>query len=254
MQRGITSRTRRVPMNAGKRIQILLLGSALAAFPFCAAPQTTTSGPATATVPTEKLVTQYTTLAGSETNAKSLINGLRTGGVVTLTSTSSSSTTRPGPFGTGTTSSTVTFDPPTGTMGYGSIDNALKLAEASLKQAGITNPTPEQLKAALMGGTIKTSSGEVKLAGILQMRADGMGWGKIANTLGFKLGELKRSDKAAAAPGATKSEAAGSQRASREDRPGGGKSAERPDRPEKVERPQRPERAERPQRPERPGK
>src|SRR5918996_3059741 len=127
-----------------------------------------------------QLVERYTALAGSKQNASSLVAGLRDGKEVTLTS--------------GQT--TETFTPSTGQMGYGNIDNALALAEASLKQNGITNPTPAQLEAALMGGKITLASGKtVELQGILTMRASGMGWGQIANSMGFKLGELKRADK-----------------------------------------------------------
>jgi hypothetical protein len=163
----------------------------------------------------EQLVERYTTLAGSKHNATSLVTGLRDGKEVRLT--------RRG-------SSTESFTPPTGKMGYGNIDNALALAEASLNQQGIAKPTPAQLEAALMGGTVTTSSGKsVKLDGILQMRAEGKGWGQIANSLGFKLGEVKRSDKA-------------------EPRAG------RPDRVAKAERPQRPEKPARPEKPERPEK
>jgi hypothetical protein len=163
----------------------------------------------------EQLVERYTTLAGSKHNATSLVTGLRDGKEVKLS--------RRG-------SSTESFTPPTGKMGYGNVDNALGLAEASLKQQGIANPTPAQLEAALMGGTVATASGKsVKLDGILQMRAEGKGWGQIANSLGIKLGEVKRSDKAE--PRAT-----------------------RPDRVAKAEKPQRPEKPARPEKPERPEK
>lgn len=140
----------------------------------------------------EQLVDRYTTFAGSKQNATSLVTGLRDGKEVKLTRGST----------------TETFTPPTGKMGYGNVDTALALAEASLKEKGITRPTPAQLEAALKD--------------ILQMRADGKGWGQIANSLGFKLGEVKRSDKA--------------------------------DRVVKVERPNKPEKPERPQKPERPDK
>jgi hypothetical protein len=147
-----------------------------------------------------QLVDRYTGLAGSKQNASSLVTGLRDGKEVTLTS--------------GQT--TETFTPSTGQMGYGNIDNALALAEASLKQNGITNPTPAQLEAALMGGKITLASGKtVELQGILRMRAEGMGWGQIANSMGFKLGELKRADRVA--------------------------KAERPAKPERPEKPARPE-------------
>jgi hypothetical protein len=161
----------------------------------------------------EQLVERYTTLAGSKENATSLVTGLRDGKQVTLTR--------------GTAKET--FTPKTGKMGYGNIDNALALAEASLTKLQITEPTPSELEAALTGGKVTTKSGDVKLEGILKMRADGMGWGQIANSLGFKLGEVKRSDKA-------------------EPRAG------RPERVAKAERLQRPEKPARPDKPERPDK
>jgi hypothetical protein len=90
-------------------------------------------------------------------------------------------------------------------MGFGNVNIALSLAEASLKQQGITNPTSEQLQGALMS--------------VLQQRADGKGWGQIANSMGFKLGEVVR-----------------------------------PERPEKPVRPDKPERPDRPDKPDRPGR
>lgn len=143
-----------------------------------------------------QLIARYKELAGSKQNATSLVTGLRDGKEVRLTS--------------GRT--TETFTPPTGKMGYGNIDNALALAQESLADQGITKPTPAQLEAALMGDP------NLKLDGILQMRAEGKGWGQIAQSLGFKLGEVKRP---AIVP----------VRAGRVER------AERPHRPEKPERP-----------------
>jgi hypothetical protein len=155
----------------------------------------------------DQLIDRYTGFAGSKQNATSLVTGLRDGKEVKLTD--------------GKT--TETFTPATGKMGYGNIDNALALAEASLKQQGITNPTPAQLEAALAGGSVTTSSGKtVQLQGILKMRAEGMGWGQIANSMGIKLGDLKRSDKA--------------------DRVVKVERANRPEKPERPERPEKPER------------
>ena len=163
----------------------------------------------------EQLVERYTALAGSKQNATSLVTGLRDGKEVTLKS--------------GTT--TETFTVPTEKMGYGNIDHALALAEASLAKQGITNPTAAQLEAALVGGDVTTSSGKVvPLYGVLQLRADGMGWGRIAQEYGFKLGDLKRSDRA----------------------PDRVAQAERGGKPEKPERPNRPEKPERPEKPGRP--
>lgn len=185
-------------------IKKALVTAALLTLPFAALAQSS-----------DQLVERYTGFAGSKENATSLVNGLRDGTQVKLTD--------------GKT--TETFTPDTGKMGYGNIDNALALAEASLKQQGITNPTPAQLEAALVGGKITLASGKtVELQGILKMRADGMGWGQIANSMGFKLGELKRSDKANP-PTKTTERTARAERANRPDRP---------NRPEKPERPEKP--------------
>ncbi len=179
---------------------------------------TATSSTAQAPMSEQKLVDKYAGLAGSEKNSKSLVDGLRDGKKITLTD--------------GKT--TTTFDPPTKKMGYGNVNIALSIAEKSLADAGITDPTTEQLKTALMGGTIKTSTGTVKLDGVLQMRADGMGWGQIANKMGFKVGEV-----VGRAP-------ARAERVSHQ--------VDKPDRPNKVDRPDRPDRPSRPDKPERAGK
>jgi hypothetical protein len=130
------------------------------------------------TQPEDRLVDKFTRFAGSEANAESLVNGLRNDQQVTLTSAQGT---------------TTTFTPKTGKMGFGNVNIALTLARATLAQQGITRPTPQQIEAALNGGTVTTSSGkQVTLTGILTQRASGMGWGKIAQANGFKLGELMR--------------------------------------------------------------
>jgi hypothetical protein len=184
-----------------KRNLLALTGAALLALPGIALSQSE-----------QQLIERYTDLAGSEENATSLVTGLRDGKEVTLTE--------------GT--STVTFTPKTGKMGYGNIDNALALAKASLGD----DSTPTELKSVLTGGTVDN----VTYDGILNMRASGMGWGVIALELGFKLGEVKRAERA---------------------QPQKVEKAERVakvERPVKPERPERPVRPERPEKPERPGK
>src|SRR3954468_11612514 len=149
-----------------------------------------------------KLVQEYEKLAGSDANAKSLVTGLREGKEITLTS--------------GTT--TTTFTPPTGKMGNGSVDNALLLARAELKQQGITNPTPDQLKAAL--------------STVLDQRAQHKGWGEIAKSMNVKMGELKREERERLAR-ADRREDRREARAERHEK------AERAEKPEKPERPDR---------------
>lgn len=151
----------------------------------------------------DQLIQRYTELAGSNENATSLVTGLREGKEVTLKS-----------------GSTIeTFTPPTGQMGWGNVDNAIAIAERLLKEQGITDPTPAQLEAAMLD--------------VLKLRADGMGWGQIANSLGFKLGEVKRSDNANP-KGPSVEPVAKVERASQ---------TEKPERPVKPERPEKPERA-----------
>jgi hypothetical protein len=159
----------------------------------------------------DRLVRDYTRFAGSQANAESLVNGLRNDEPIKLSSDGRS----------------TTFSPATGKMGNGNVDIALKLAKASLAEQGILNPTPEQIRAALNGGAITTRSGErIRLEGVLAMRASGMGWGRISQEHGFKLGEVMRRDFHRA-------------------------KLERPEHPHKFERPERPDKIERPERPER---
>jgi hypothetical protein len=143
-----------------------------------------------------QLTEKYAGLAGSEANARILVTGLRDGKDFRIGSTR--------------------FDSPTGKMGYGNVEIALALAQKSLPE----NPSPEQLKAALIGTSAKP--------GILAQRADGQGWGQIAQSMGFKLGEVMRS------PKASERVAARPERAVRPDKP------DRPERPAKPERPERP--------------
>jgi hypothetical protein len=129
-----------------------------------------------------RIAGDFTAFAGSEANAQSLVTGLRNGTPVTLTGTSSTG---------GTSTTTLTFDTPTRPMGYGNVHIGLSLAKQQLASYGITNPTPEQLQAALTGGSITTSSGQtMTLNGVLTQRADGMGWGQIAQSQGVKLGQV----------------------------------------------------------------
>lgn len=82
--------------------------------------------------------------------------------------------------------------PATDKMGYGNVDMALGMAKASLAEHGIHNPSPEQIKAALNGGTVTTKSGQrVTLPGVLKLRASGMGWGQVAHKVGVKVGDVK---------------------------------------------------------------
>lgn len=121
----------------------------------------------------------FTSFAGSEENATALVTGLHNGTTVALTTTVNGQVV------------TTEFQPATGKLGYGNAFISLALARDSLATAGITQPTPAQLIAALNGGSVTGSDGTaVSLAGVLTLRATGQGWGNIAQTLGVKLGPV----------------------------------------------------------------
>jgi len=133
-----------------------------------------------------KVAAPFVTMAGSEENAIALATALRTGTTANLTFTSTSPTGE-------AVQTTTEVAIPTKPMGWGNVSHALALTQFSLRQAGIENPTAAELQAALDGGTITTAGGKsLTLSGVLQQRADGMGWGRIAKTYGTTMGAVNR--------------------------------------------------------------
>ena len=217
---------------------------------------------------------EFTTFAGSDTNSQALVTGLRDGSAITLYQVTRN------PDGTSTTSNT-TFQPSTGKLGYGNVKIALSLAEASLAQQGITNPTAAEIAAALNGGTLIMADGtSVNLKSVLAERVAGEGWGKIAKNMGFKLGDVMQSPKAtgsAAAHSNGKVDKVELAKADSHATDHGGKPAasgkptdlgkpndlgkptdlgkvDRPDRPDRPAKPDRPDRPEHPDHPDHTGR
>jgi len=114
-----------------------------------------------------KLAASYSAFAGSPENARSMVEGLRTGTQITL---------GPSLTGPNATAPSASLSPSTGKMGYGNVNIAISLAKTSLAKEGITNPTPAQLSAAL--------------GGVLGQRSQGLGWGQIAKGMGVTLGSV----------------------------------------------------------------
>jgi hypothetical protein len=135
----------------------------------------------------DKISSDFSSFLGSD--AKPVVSGLRNGTSITLFTTTPGSTPTAPPV-----TSTTIITPPTGKMGFGNAYISLALAKQQLNQVGITQPTPQQLQAALTGGTVTTGSGPTlathNLQGILTMRSQNMGWGQIAQKLGTKLGPV----------------------------------------------------------------
>jgi len=217
---------------------------------------------ATATVPAGRIADRYadTLFDGDEDAAADAVKQLREGGDYEVTNADGT---------------TTTVENDSGPMGYGEINIALGMAEKM-----VDSGDAEGWQDALYGTADTTGTdGTVTegTAGILEMRADGMGWGKIAKELGFKLGSVVgkaptreseddgdgtttattttakaaahgRNDRSAKADTARTDRAAKPERATKPER------VAKVDRPERVERPSRPERPERPQKPERGGR
>lgn len=127
----------------------------------------------------DRISADFSAFAGSTTNSDALVTGLRNGTAVTLATTDANAVT-----------TSTTFMPPTGKMGYGNVYTSLALAKQQLAGVGITEPTATQLQAALVGGTVTTPTGQTTLTGVLELRAQGMGWGQIAHSYGYKLGPV----------------------------------------------------------------
>ncbi|QSX78836.1 hypothetical protein [Agrilutibacter solisilvae] len=234
-------------------------------------------------VPRDRLVDEYadTLFEGDEIAAGEAVTALRTGGDFTVTTTVTRQVTNPdgtpatNPDGT-PVMETVAIESlvpnPNGPMGWGEVDHSLGLAEAMVE-----NGSALSMEEALLGEAVTTTvtnpDGTTTTTttyggGLLDMRADGMGWGQIAKELGFKsLGEIKGKGSAgASAQGgtqvATKSGRGGHGVVAKADAKGHkverptGKAdrASKPDRVAKVDRPQKVERPSRPERPERPAK
>lgn len=121
----------------------------------------------------QRVMAQFEALAGSPQNARSLVQGLRTGTEILLVSKAPRQR--------------VSFSPATCPMGYGNIRKALAIAEQELATRGIARPTPEELKAVLMGGTVLAGKGTaprlVRYSGVLPLRVAHMKWGEIAHAL-----------------------------------------------------------------------
>jgi hypothetical protein len=139
----------------------------------------------------------------------------------------------------------------TNKMGWGEVTVSLAMAQELAKRLA---PPPEDPTAPAAEPTDPAAEEEEPAAGptteealaqVVALRAEKMGWGKIAKTLGFKLGPV-----VSAAHRSEKSLHGADQQVADTGTATHGRS-ERPAKPERVEKPEKPARPERPQRPER---
>ena len=120
-----------------------------------------------------RIASAFVKLAGSEDNILALVCALREGVPVHLVS--------PIDAGRDFMPEIVVIDPPTEPMPWNDVKLALMLARDALQSHDLVRPPLVQLHAVLLGGDIETPAGIVAtLPGVLQMRADGIHWGRIA--------------------------------------------------------------------------
>jgi hypothetical protein len=147
--------------------------------------------------------------AGSAENARALLDGLHKGEPMTLTQPAATgmsgqnSTTvsrmtvcigHPTGSTTAMTTTSTTFAPPTEPMSVRDTCIALAIAEKKLAIHRIARPAPAQIHAVLDGGTIIVSKGAssrtTQLPGILNQRANGMAWEKVAQLSGVRFAPI----------------------------------------------------------------
>lgn len=97
--------------------------------------------------------------SGANANLQSLTNGLTTGAPITLTGTTAAGAP-----------TTTTFQVPGGALSTFEASQALQFAGQLLASQGIANPTPDQVRAALLGGPVDAPAGPVTLRGVLEGR------------------------------------------------------------------------------------
>jgi len=185
-------------MNTQSKLLCAALAVALssAASAFAQDSGTTTGAETTPTsVPKDRLVDRYSEAAGSEAAATDLVTSLRDGEDLTVPTTTTTTTTNADGTTTTTTSIVdVVIENPNGPMGWGEVDKALGIAEKLVDDGKFEN-----LEDALAGSADITNPDGTVIegsAGILQLRADGMGWGQIAKEYDFKLGSVVGNGKA----------------------------------------------------------
>lgn len=119
------------------------------------------------------IASRFAALAGSEPNAVALVESLRDGHPVELLYPLA---------GTDPTPKTIAFVPPTGPLDWHDLRMVLMLARDALTAFGILRPTGEQLRAVLVGGEVAVPGARLAcFRGVLNMRAEGCSWGRIAS-------------------------------------------------------------------------
>lgn len=189
-----------------------------------------------------RVAEHFVTLAGSAENSRRLVLALRNGYEAELMARD------------GVDPQSMHIYPVTGRLGLGTVFISLALAQQALTELGIDQPTPAEIDAALNGGGVVVNGETVRLRGVLTQHVDGVGWGRIAKSMGVRLGPVVASLRAANDGLQRQSVLVARGVADGGQPPSGAEKTDRADHPARPERPDRPDRPQRPDRPDRPGK
>ena len=148
---------RGIAQPTAQQIGIALTGGALpTALGVTQIPGTLTGTINTAALQVQQQPAAVAPFGGSAGNFQNLNAGLQGGGTVALNASNGQ---------------VVTFAVPGGAMSAAQASQTMQLASQLLFAQGITNPTPDQIRAALLGGPIVTGLGStVQLRGVLEGR------------------------------------------------------------------------------------
>lgn len=120
-----------------------------------------------------RIAAGFAALSGSPPNARALVASLREGIAVQLVYPGATPEAPP---------ELLAIEPPTGPMDWSDVRMSLMLTRDALTSFGVLRPSAEQLQAALLGGQASMPGARlVAFRGVLRMRADGYGWGRIAS-------------------------------------------------------------------------
>jgi hypothetical protein len=119
----------------------------------------------------ERLVTEFIPLVGNREETAALVTSLRNGRLA----------------GNSDAAIPAAASAP---LSYGETRYALKLAQGRLAQDGVTQPSRDQLQAALYGGTLDLPAGSKVLAGVLPQHERGVSWGNLAQDVGMTVEDL----------------------------------------------------------------
>jgi hypothetical protein len=122
----------------------LIIAAVVATAAHASSPAPSTTAQRKAPVTSSTLFMRYRDFLGSDANARSVIQGLRYGELITRT---------------GGAPGSIKFLPPTHAMSWANIDRTLDAVQSGMASVGITQPSPAELKTVLTGGTVAGADG-----------------------------------------------------------------------------------------------